>query len=190
MPSPPDLSADDERDALQDVYEQYWWHARHVENQVWSYTRVWALILTAILTITGTNLPDEAKASAALFGALLSLLGLFVVYSLRVPFLAFALTSEVIAIKEFGIDSGYRRFFASGLDFREDKGIDLPDILLAVYALVSIGLIFFSLNLLIGYVVAFIVAGSIAMLIIFVYLKWMQPAFEKEKRKAYSQFEE
>lgn len=190
MSSPPDLSSDDERDALQDVYEQYWWHARHVENQVWSYTRVWALVLTAILTITGTNLPDDAKAAAALFGAILSLLGLFVVYSLRIPFLSFALTSEVIAIKEFGIDSGYRRFFANGLDFREDKGIDMPDILIAVYGLVSTGLIFFSFNLWIGYVAALIIAGAVAMLISFVYLKWMRPGFEKEKRKAYSQFEE
>lgn len=190
MTSPPDLSSDDNRDPLQDVYEQYWWHARHVENQVWSYTRVWALVLTAIFTITGTNLPDDAKATAALFGGLLSLLGFFIVYSLRVPFLAFALKSELIAINEFGLEPGYRRFFENGLDFREDKSIDIPEILMLIYGLVSVGLVFISVYIWIGYVAGFSISGILATTLVIAYLKLIRPKFTEEKRKVYTQFDD
>ncbi|WP_178917059.1 hypothetical protein [Natronomonas gomsonensis] len=190
MTSPPDLSSDDNRDPLQDVYEQYWWHARHVENQVWSYTRVWALVLTAIFTITGTNLPDDAKATAALFGGLLSLLGFFIVYSLRVPFLAFALKSELIAINEFGLEPGYRRFFENGLDFREDKSIDIPEILMLIYGLVSVGLVFISVYIWVGYVAGFSISGILATTLVIAYLKLIRPKFTEEKRKVYTQFDD
>ncbi|WP_256297151.1 hypothetical protein [Haloarchaeobius salinus] len=190
MSSPPDISSDDDRDALQDVYEQYWWHARHVENQVWSYTRMWALVLTGIFTIVGTDLPDDAKGAAALFGALLSLLGFFVVYSLRVPFLAFALRTEVLAINEFGLDPGYRRFFESGLDFRDDKGIDIPEILMLVYGTVASGMLFVATYIWLGFWPALPTAFAVVVVLLLLYLTRVRPKLTEEKRKAYDQFKE
>ncbi|WP_257298614.1 hypothetical protein [Haloarchaeobius sp. FL176] len=191
MSSPPDPPADDEDgDILRDVYEQYWLHARHVENQVWSYTRMWALVLTGIFTIVGTDLPDDAKAAAALFGALLSLLGFFVVYSLRVPFLAFALRTEALAIREFGLDPGYRRFFENGLDFRDEKGIDIPEILMLVYGTVAAGMVFFATYTWLGFVAALGTAFAVAVVLFLLYLTRIRPKFTEEKRKTYDQFEE
>jgi hypothetical protein len=190
MSSQPGSSADDDGDILQDVYEQYWLHARHVENQVWSYTRMWALVLTGIFTIVGTDLPDDAKAAAALFGAMLSLLGFFVVYSLRVPFLAFALRSEVLAIREFGLDPGYRRFFENGLDFRDEKGVDIPEILMLVYGTVAAGMLFFATYTWLKFVPALVTSVAVTVVLSALYLTRIRPTFTEEKRKAYDQFEE
>ncbi|MFB6193619.1 MAG: hypothetical protein ABEI75_01015 [Halobaculum sp.] len=190
MSSPPDISSDEERDPYQDVYEQYWWHARHVENQIWSYTRIWAVVLTGIFAVVGSDLPSSAKAATALFGSLLSLLGFFVVYSLRIPFLAFALTSEVLAINEFGLPRQYRRFFKRGVDFRSDKGIDLPDILLAVYGIVGVALLV-AAGVLQGFSVAGAAVGTVVGVGLAVgYFRRVRPKFTAEKRDAYDRIDE
>lgn len=190
MSPPPDLTRRDQREPLQDVYEQYWWHARHVEVQMWSYTRIWALVLTGIFTLIGTDLPGEAKGAVALFGALLSGLGFFVVYSLRVPFLAFALTSEAMAINEFGLPLRYRRFFSTGADFRADKGVDIPDVLLIVYAVVATALVFTA-----GIMFGYVLIGGVAAIIVCLglaglYVLVINPKFTEEKRAGYRKVSE
>lgn len=92
------------------VYDQYWEHARHAEIQLWNYTRIWALILTAIVTVLGSSLPRDAKIGATLFGVLLSALGLLLVYALRVSYVSFVFKSEVVAVKEIGLGREYTRY--------------------------------------------------------------------------------
>jgi hypothetical protein len=81
--------------------------------------------VTAIFTVIGADLPADAKLGAAFFGALLSVLGFFVVYVLRVPFFDFFLTTELIATREFGLESRCRRL-GDDSDYRINKGVDLP----------------------------------------------------------------
>ncbi|MFC2002338.1 hypothetical protein ACFLV4_00055 [Chloroflexota bacterium] len=88
---------------LRKVYEQYWLHARHVESETWLFTSVYAIIMAAIFATVGADISLEIKAPVTLFGAILSFLGFFLVYTLRIPFLKFALMAELIAIKEFKI---------------------------------------------------------------------------------------
>lgn len=104
---------------LQTVYEQYWQHARHVENQLWSFTRIWAVVLTAILTIVGTNLPVPAPSCSDSS----SLMGLFMVSTLRVPFLAFTVKSEAIVVDEFDVDISYTRFINDWVEFDGDGDV-------------------------------------------------------------------
>lgn len=189
MSFPPDLSSDEDRGPYEDVYEQYWSHARHVENEMWLYTRIWALILTGIFTIIGTDLPATAKGAAALFGALLSVLGYLIIYSLRVPFLAFALTSEVLAINEFDLQPEYRRFFRSGANFRSEKGVDLPEILLFIYGLVAVALIFAAGRILQYTIVGVAAAASLAVLLLISNFLYIRPRFKKEKVEAYNKID-
>lgn len=178
----------------QTVYEQYWQHARHVENQLWSFTRIWAVVLTAILTIVGTNLPVPAQAGAVVFGFLLSLMGLFMVYTLRVPFLAFTIKSEAIVVNEFDVDISYTRFVNDWVEFDDDgevvkvilgndKGIDMPDILSFVYALVMGIMILIGFNLA-GRLYVGVVLGSLtAFTVITAYRVYAQPIHETRVRE-------
>ena len=92
------------------LYDQYWEHARHAENQLWNYTRIWALILTAIVTVLGSSLPRNAKIGATLFGIFLSVLGLLLIYALRVSYVSFVYKSEVVAVNEMGVHPEYTRY--------------------------------------------------------------------------------
>jgi hypothetical protein len=107
------------------VYKQYWEHARHAENQLWNYTRIWALILTAIATILGSPIPRNAKIAATSFGMILSFLGLLLVYALRVSYVAFTYKSEVVAVNEMGLHPEYTRYirdWTSDDDSTEENG--------------------------------------------------------------------
>ena len=106
------------------LYQQYWEHARHAENQLWNYTRIWALVLTAIATILGSPLPRNAKIAATCFGILLSVLGLLLVYALRVSYVAFTYKSEVVAINEMGVHPEYTRYIR---DWTTDGKGELPE---------------------------------------------------------------
>ncbi|WP_267641054.1 hypothetical protein [Haloarchaeobius amylolyticus] len=164
----------------QTVYNQYWKHARHVENQLWSYTRIWAVILTGIFTIVGSDLPTTAQAGAAFFGVLLSFLGLFMVYTLRIPFIAFTLKSEALAIDQFDLDTEYTRFIndwvtvdddgdITTVDFSDDKGIDVPDILVGIYTLVMGAMLYLFCDF-VGYRTAgMVVAAATTVVILLVY---------------------
>lgn len=121
------------------VYEQYWEHARHNENQLWSFTRIWALVLTAILASYGTSyFETEAKLAALVFGILLSLLGLGLVYSIRKPFLIYFWTVDLIASNELRIPPTYRRLDVDiDTPHKLDKHITVSFVLFVTYALVA-----------------------------------------------------
>lgn len=124
-----------------EVHNQYWEQLRHIEQEMWSVTRIWALILTAIFAFLGTNFPRMARVGAAFFGTVVSILGYFSVYTLRVPFLDYTWKIDLISHNEFDLDSEYR-IVNRDVDYRFDHGIDVPDILIGLYTLVAALLVF------------------------------------------------
>lgn len=111
------------------VYEQYWLHARHCENNIWAFTRYSTFVIAAVFAAQGfEKISLEIKVGVSLFGAALSIVGFFAVYVHRVPFLRFALLSELIAINELKMGDKYRRFFPkNGKAYPQDKVIDIDD---------------------------------------------------------------
>lgn len=133
---------------LREVYEQYWLHARHAEHETWLFTSLYAIIVAAIFAIVGSGLAIEIKISILIFGVILSILGFLIVYTLRIPFLKFALMSELIAINEFKIKAEYRRFFpANGKPFPKGKYLDLHDVLATFYSFLISIMMFILLRL-------------------------------------------
>lgn len=123
-------------DNLQAVYEQYWRHARHNENEMWSFTRVWAVILAAVFASLGAEIDTGAKIGAAVFGIILSILGFSLVYTVRKPFLIYFWTVDLIASEEFEVPSKYRRL-DDDMDHRLDKTITVSSILFVAYSIVA-----------------------------------------------------
>lgn len=103
------------QDNAKTVFEQYWLHARHVENQ-----RLW--ITNILVILFGALLSFMAQAGViwyiSAFGLLLALFGLLMVHALRVPFLRYSRMAEAIMAAELGMGK-YRRFFVA----QEKKGI-------------------------------------------------------------------
>lgn len=163
---------------IQTVYTQYWQHIRHVEDEMWAFTRIWAIVITAIFTIMGADLPTAAKVGAGVFGTILSVLGFFIVYTLRIPFFDFFLTIELIARRDFGLDEGYRRF-EDDPDFRLSKGIDIHDILVSIYTLVA-GLMVVTIGIILGWTLAGITVGVALMAVLaIIYLRYVVPKFDE-----------
>jgi len=133
---------------LKTVYEQYWLHARHAENETWLFTRSYIIIMVAIFAVVSAAIPLKIKVGLTAFGAMLSLFGFFVVYTLRIAFIKFALMAELIAINEFQIKDEYRRFFPKGDNiFPNDKWVHLHDILAMFYSTLTGVMIYISINL-------------------------------------------
>ena len=132
---------------LRTVYEQYWLHARHVERETWLFTSVYVAIVGAIFAAVGANICSGIKIGVTAFGALLSLLGFFVVYTQRIPFLKFILMAELIAINEFKIKDEYRRFFPKGGKvFPKNKFVDTDDILSMFYSTLTGAMVFLCIK--------------------------------------------
>lgn len=166
----------------QTVYDQYWTHIRHVEDEMWSFTRIWAVVITAIFGILGTELPTAAKIGTAGFGILLSVLGFFVVYTLRVPFFDFLLTAELIARHDFGLQESYRRFQdepSSDLN----KGVDVHDVLIGVYTLTA-GVLLATIGFILDRTIAGAIAGGLLMvLLVYVYRSYVIPKFDSSTER-------
>jgi len=144
------------------VYEQYWLHARHAENETWLFTTVYGIIMAAIFAAVGAEISEGIKATVTLFGVIFSVLGFLLVYVFRVPFLKFALMAELIAIKEFKIKDEYRRFFPKeGKAFPEGKWFDLHDILAMFYALLTGVMTGFSINFFTGHLLGSIIPAVV-----------------------------
>jgi len=159
------------------VYEQYWQHARHAEDNTWLFTNNYSIIMAAAIAIIGANLSEEMKVGIALFGAILSILGFGVVYTNRVPFMKFALTAELIALNEFHIKDEYRRFFPrDGKVFPKDKWFDLHDILSGFYSLLAGIMTYFCTKLCLkNLTVAIIAATIIVLLLLLVHFVVIRP---------------
>ncbi len=138
-----------DRAAASRVYDQYWQHARHVENQLHSFVGFYVLITGSALALSA-SIGEVGSVAAASFVFLLSLLGLFFNYNLRVPFIKFTLIAELIAINEFGLKGEYRRFFDPMGRLVRDKRIDTYDVFAALFMLGTVlsvaGVVFFSIE--------------------------------------------
>lgn len=137
---PPD-EPDSSIELFQAVYDQYWDHARHNEDQMWSYTRIWALILSGIFGALGAvEVSVNTKIGLALFGGLLSTLGFALVYTIRKPFLIYFWTADLIATEEFDIPSEYRRL-SSEMGNELGKRVTVSFVLFTAYAIAATSLI-------------------------------------------------
>lgn len=166
----------------QTVYNQYWEHVRHVEDEMWTFTRIWAIIITAIFGIIGSELPIEAKIGTAGFGILLSVLGFFIVYSLRVPFFNFFFTLELIAKEDFHLDEPYRRF-SDEPDSNLNKGVDIHDVLIFVYSLTA-GILLAMISAIMQKPFVGIMLGIILFLLfMLVYICYIMPKFNNSTEK-------
>ena len=133
---------------LKAVYEQYWNHARHCERETWLFTSIYVIIAAAILAAIGSEkITSEMQIFVTAFGVLLSLLGFFVVYTQRIPFIKFAFIAELIAINEFKIKGDYRRFFPEGDgDYPKGKRITTNDVLSMFYSLLTGAMVYFCIE--------------------------------------------
>ncbi|OIB57726.1 hypothetical protein [Natrialba sp. SSL1] len=171
------------------VYDQYWNHVRHVEEEMWAYTRIWALIITAVFTVLGSSIPIEAKLGAAFFGVVMSVLGFFIVYLLRVPFLDFFLTTELIAKNDFELPASHRRT-DDITDFRIDKGVDIPDVLVIVYATVT-GVLIASGGVLVDQTHLGLGAGTVVTVsLLIVYRRHIVPKYKETVSDLLKSFDE
>ncbi|ARU47410.1 hypothetical protein Sdiek1_0227 [Sulfurospirillum diekertiae] len=90
------------------IYEQYWLHARHAEIQRWHFVATTMIITGGLLAILKLN---ENATFVFIFLAIFYALGLFVLKSLRTPFIIFSRLAEIIALNELKMDRKYARFF-------------------------------------------------------------------------------
>jgi hypothetical protein len=89
--------------------------------------------VAGILVFIG-SIPDiRLTLYPKIFLLIISAVGFFFNYSLRVPFYKFAMKAELIAIKEFSMDYSYRRFFESSEKTYLSKKVDTFDIFAVLY---------------------------------------------------------
>ncbi len=100
-----------ERDTACRIYEQYWQHARHVENELLSFVALYTALVGGALYVS-TQIGNGERAGAAAFIGVLSVFGFLFNYNLRIPFVTFTHLAELIAIRELGLKREYWRFFA------------------------------------------------------------------------------
>ena len=136
-------------DAAFTVYNQYWQHARHVENELHSFVGFYVFVSGGAVALSAPA-GDAGRIALAGFVGLLSLLGLFFNYNLRVPFIKFVLMGELLAIRELDLKGEYRRFFDPEGRLVRDKRIDTYDVFAALFMLGTVlsvaGVVFFSIE--------------------------------------------
>jgi hypothetical protein len=118
------------------VYEQYWQHARHVENELLTFTSFYAVIVAGSFIFLNPNSGIESTI-VMIFVMFLSIFGFFFNYNLRIPFIKFILKAELIAIKELGLKDEYRRYFDIKGKLFKDKFIDTYDIFALLFIAVT-----------------------------------------------------
>lgn len=89
------------------VFEQYWLHARHVENHRLWLTNVFVAIFVGLIAYMAEK---EVVWYLAACGLVLSIFGLLMVHATRVPFLRFSRMAEIIMDVELGLGR-FRRFY-------------------------------------------------------------------------------
>ncbi|MBA7702505.1 hypothetical protein ES703_111274 [subsurface metagenome] len=88
------------------IYEQYWLHARHQENQRLWYTNVYAILVSGLVVFMSYK--EEWYLPALVVG--FSILGFFLCHSVRIPFLRYSRYTDVILWNEWNIGDKYARF--------------------------------------------------------------------------------
>ena len=121
------------------VFEQYWLHARHVENHRLWLTNLFVIIFAGLLGCMAFI--EQTSSYIPLAGFILSLIGLFSIHATRVPFLRFSRMAETITALELGLGE-YRRFFqqeAGSLKETKDKFWSLHRTFIIFYCLAGGG---------------------------------------------------
>jgi len=101
---------------LRRVYEQNWLHARHIENERLWFTNIYAVVMAASLALMSEK---GLIWPLATFLLILSLLGFFMCYALRGPFIQHSRMSEIILRREWQLKD-YSVFY-SRKEQPEDK---------------------------------------------------------------------
>ena len=93
---------------LRSVYEQYYLHARHVENERLLFTNIFAAIVAGILAYM-----SQAGLTwyACSFLILLSVLGLLMSHALRISFIKYSRMAEIVVRREWKLQD-YSVFYA------------------------------------------------------------------------------
>lgn len=91
---------------LRTIYEQYWLHARHQENQRLWYTNIYAIIVGGIAGFTSFR--PEWFLPALVVG--FSWLGFFICHGVRIPFLRYSRYTDVILWNHWNLGREYARF--------------------------------------------------------------------------------
>jgi hypothetical protein len=103
-----------DKDVLVAVYEQYWLHARHQENQRLSFTNIYSVIVAGVLTFLSTTQNPTLYLGILLFLFALSLLGYLLVHSWNIHWMRYSRLTEVIAKRELGLPDHVLRFAPTG----------------------------------------------------------------------------
>ncbi len=114
------------------IYEQYWLHARHQENQRLWFTNIYAMIVTGVFTYFSAKRFDVI---ILMFLLLLSLLGYFLIYTWNISFTIFSRLAEEIAIREWELPEDYRRFTKYRRGYEFSRIISVNTIFIGFYSL-------------------------------------------------------
>jgi hypothetical protein len=129
------------------LFDQYWTHARHTEQELWTFTTVYSAIVGAIFAFSGTDaISDETRTGIYFFGFVLSLLGIALIYCQYQAFLKFVLIAEAIALIEMKVDSQYLRFIGRESNYPHDKRVLTSDVLVLFYSAISATLLFLAVH--------------------------------------------
>ena len=136
----------EDKDFYKTMYHEFWEHARHSETEMWKFTEIYIIVIGAILASVGGLGGNQEFMMIPLvlsaFGFAISILGLFVVYTLRIPFIRFTGMAELIGEK-FGIEEPLTRFLRTSKDgITTDKKIGLSDLLGYFYCIMATGMCF------------------------------------------------
>ncbi len=106
---------DSKNSYLEKVYEQYWLHARHAENQRLWFTNIYAIIVAGLFAYMATkDIEDEKKIIILFFLIILSLFGYFVTHAWNMPFVDYSRLAEKISILEWKLNDNYWHFAKAG----------------------------------------------------------------------------
>ncbi|PNX47920.1 MAG: hypothetical protein BV456_10380 [Thermoplasmata archaeon M8B2D] len=111
---------------LRKIYEQYWLHARHVENERLWFTNIYAVIVAGFLAYLGVvENNNPINLILIFFLLILSLFGYIITQAWNIPFVIFSRLAEEIAICEWKLPEEYRRFtkYSKGYDYYKFIGI-------------------------------------------------------------------
>jgi hypothetical protein len=152
------------------VYENYWNHARHVEIERLSFIAGTVVMIAGAINVLGKNVVDEYKLLICLGMAVFMVFGIFILYSLRAPFLRFIKIANCVAEQELKIDAKY-------LNLKSSKGIRFSYVLMIFYAftgsIFAASAIYFMLELKVIAVKSPYLLLFIVWLVFFVFLLWI-----------------
>lgn len=104
------------------IYEQYWFHARHQENQRLWFTNVYAVIVAGSFAYINA-IENDFKVPLLIFLIILSFFGYLMTHTWNIPYVIFSRLAEEIAICEWNLPKKYQRFSEYGKGYKYSKYI-------------------------------------------------------------------